>query len=98
MDAFIVTSNNIKIKDGWIYGKRSFLDILDWIRELYPECLVHQNRSNKSMSREWACHNFLYMCGIARDRTQDVDLDWPQPWWLALMYNIGGILVWPFID
>lgn len=35
--------------------------------------------------------------GIARERTQDVDLDWPQPWYMTLLYNIGGFLVWPFI-
>lgn len=97
MDAFIVSDHNIKIKDGWIYGKESFDGILNWIRELYPENLVLENRKNKSLKREWACHNFLYDMGIARERTQDVDLDWPQPWYMTLLYNIGGFLVWPFI-
>lgn len=29
MDAFIVSDHNIKIKDGWIYGKESFDGILN---------------------------------------------------------------------
>lgn len=62
MDTYIVTDNNVKIKDGWIYGKESFDGILNWLRSLYPGNNVFKNRTNKSLKREWACHNFLYIC------------------------------------
>ena len=97
MDTYIVTDNNVKIKDGWLYGKESFDGILNWLRSLYPGNNVFKNRTNKSLKREWACHNFLYNIHFARARTEDVDLDWPQPWYMRILYRIGGLIIWPLI-
>lgn len=40
------------------------------------DCVLE--RSNFSLLLEWASHNLLYDLHIARERTKDVDLEYPQ--------------------
>ncbi|MBQ6952580.1 MAG: hypothetical protein IJP81_01565 [Bacteroidales bacterium] len=51
----------------------------------------------EAFERELAAHNALHALGIFRSRTGDVDLNWPQPWYIRLGYAILGTLAWPFI-
>ena len=51
----------------------------------------------KSLCREWACHNAAYSLGIRRGKTKDVDLDYPQKWYVRAAYWVIGSIVWLFI-
>lgn len=92
-----VTPNNIHIYDSWIYSKHGFQSRLELICRDHPECKVFDRRCFWSMKMEWATHNFLYMLGLWQDRTGDVDLDWPQKWYVAVAYAIAGPISWLFI-
>jgi hypothetical protein len=42
------------------------------------------------MAREWAAHNLLWDLNIYRSRTKDIDLNYPQKWYVRLGYFILG--------
>ena len=95
-----VTQNNIHIEDSAFISKRNFGVALTTIyieSEKENNHSLVWNRSWSSLELEWAVHNFLYMIGYKRERTKDVDLDYPQKWWMTLAYNILGSLCWVFI-
>ena len=81
--------------DSYTVSKHKFQATLNSIKALHGKEPIF-NRSDKSLKREWSFHNFLYMIHYKRERTKDCDLDYPSdhPEW---MYNIFGLLVWPFI-
>lgn len=91
-----ITKNNLHIPDSWIYSKHNFRDILKAIREEHPDSDVWE-RSDGSLCREWATHNLLYALGIARERTKDVDLNYPQKWYVRIGYGICGAIAIVFI-
>lgn len=94
---------NIHIENSYAVSKKDFNKVLadrEWEayeHNIESEIGVFQNRSQFSLKCEWACHNFLYALNIARERTKDVDLDYPQKWYLRIAYTVGGVLVWLFI-
>ena len=94
---------NIHITDSYKVSKQYFCDTLDKresnaeAKGITEELEVFRNRSRFSLETEWACHNFLYALGIAQERTKDVDLDYPQKWYLRIAYTVGWVLVWLFI-
>lgn len=95
---------NIHIVDSYKISKLNFGVVLD-NRESKAraegnkdEIEVFDHRSRFSMKMEWTCHNALYGLGIARDRTKDVDLDYPQKWYMKVAYTVGGLLTWLFIN
>lgn len=92
-------TGNVHIPDGFLIGKRDFDYILDIraSRADKHEFMVFEKRSRFSLKMEWAVHNFLYKLGIAKVRTKDVDLDWPQKWYVTAAYIVGGMLSWLFI-
>ena len=94
---YTATSNNIKIIDSWQVSKKKFQIELNGIKAEQPECEVWK-RSDCSLCHEWAIHNALYCLGIARSHTKDVDLNYPQKWYVTFAYNFFGAIVWPFID
>lgn len=94
---FVVTEDNIHILDSYLYRKETFKVVFSYLREYYPTCKVLLNRSNCSMSMEWAVHNLLYNIGIAKARTKDVDLDYPQKWYYKIIYTLLGPIAWLFI-
>ena len=49
------------------------------------------------MVLEWAAHNMLYNLNIQRERTKDVDLDYPQKWYYKVGYGICGVVALIFI-
>lgn len=87
----VVSDTNIHIEDSYLIRGRYFSSIL---REI--ECEVTERRSMFSLKKEWAVHNFLYKIGYKRERTKDVDLDYPcdKPEWV---YEVLGSLVWIFV-
>lgn len=90
MVPYVVTDNNIHINDSYVYSKNSFDSVFSMLRRKYPKNSVLLNRSDKSLSREWATHNLLWDLHIARSRTASVDLNYPQKWWMKLGYFIIG--------
>ena len=93
---YSVTENNIHIDNSCDILKNDFQGVLSLIKREYPGNKVLENRSVKSMEREWCVHNWCYAHGIAKERTRSVDLNWPQRWWVKAIYAVAGTLLWPF--
>lgn len=91
-----VTPNNIHLESSFRVPKEDFERELKAIRERHPESQVW-NRSMESLKREWAAHNAFHAIGIFRSRTGNMDLNWPQPWYVRAGYAIIGRIAWPFI-
>lgn len=94
MNKYTITKNNLHIVDSCQVSKKNFGRTLTSIKNFHPKSDVWK-RSDKSLKREWAVHNFSYSLGLFRSRTKDVDLNYPNRW--AWLYNIVGALVWIFI-
>lgn len=91
-----MSANNIKLKSSYEVGKDDFERELAVIREQHPDSLVW-NRSIDSLKREWAAHNAFHALGLVRKQTADTDLNWPQPWFIRLGYDLLGRIAWLFI-
>ena len=94
---YTVSTNNINIKDSYLVSKKKFKEVLNMIKSENPDCEVFKNRTMKSMIREWATHNFCYNINFERNRTKDVDINYPLQKKVKVLYNIVGVLVWLFI-
>ena len=103
MSAIALPSYSLGYDDLIIYDcykthKCRMRPILRAIRRtaLPGETQVFEHRSLFSMKMEWVCHKFLYRIGYERERTRDVDLDYPcdRPEW---QYIVCGLLVWLFV-
>ena len=92
-----VYSNNIQIVDSYKCSKYSFNDIINDIKKSNPNHPVTINRSNKSIKKEWATHNFLYNLNIARNRTKDLDINYPLSRIEKIAYGLFGWFAWIFI-
>ena len=86
-----ILENRIKLIDSYMMSKNEFIAALDEIRKLYPSHVAFK-RSRRSMILEWEAHNFLYWLGIKKDKTADVDLEYPQTWLKRLGYGFLGVL------
>lgn len=88
---YTVSTNNIHIIDSYKTSKHDFNTELKKIQDADGDkTIVFEHRSYKSLRREWACHNLAYNCHILRSHAKDVDLNYPQKWYVALFYNIVG--------
>lgn len=86
-----VSTNNVHIKDSYkITSKSEMKEILYAIQYKHPECNTFK-RSYNSLIAEWRTHNRLYRLGYKRQRTGDVDLNYPLKWYVELAYRILGI-------
>ena len=96
MESFdvVVSENNIRIENGYLVRGRDFGFVLNCIRENEPN-EVTANRSNYSLSCEWAVHNALYRLGLFRSHTKDVDLNYPCR--LEWLYIVLGCIIYPFV-
>ena len=85
----------LTLYDSYTVPKADFQKTLNQIKSIHGKMPIFQ-RTDKSLKREWAVHNFLYRVGYERERTKDCDLDLPcdKPEWV---YIVLGLLVWPFI-
>lgn len=54
--------------------------------------LAITRRSVSSMIMEWCAYNLLHALGVARSRTESVDLDYPQAWYYKVGYFVLGCL------
>ena len=89
-----VSDNIIRIENGYLVRCRDFEFVLNCIRAKEPN-EVTANRSNYSLSCEWAVHNALYKLGLFRSQTKDVDMEYPcRRGWL---YIILGSIIYPFV-
>lgn len=82
-----ITQTRLHIIDACSISKKDFQKTLNQIKAIHGKSLVFR-RSDLSLKREWAFHNFR--------RRRDCDLDFPcagKEW----LYKVAGWLVWPFI-
>lgn len=93
---YTVSPTNIHLESSFLVNKADFERELLAMRERHPESQVW-NRSISSLKHEWAAHNALHALGIFRNQTAHADLNWPQPWFIRVAYNLIGRMVWPFI-
>lgn len=93
---YTINDQCLTIFDSAFVPKYRFVRELVAIRNLHGERPIFQ-RSLDSLRYEWAAHNALYGLGIAKSRTKDVDLEYPQSFFWKLVYGVFGRLVWLFI-
>lgn len=93
----VVFDNNVHIEDSYKVGKLDMPEVLNIIRLEHPDNDVLKNRSNFTMVLEWCVHNFCHSIGFKRESTADVDLDYPQKWYITAAYVVVGVLVWVFV-
>lgn len=85
----IASEDNTCIVNSYrIEDKNTMKDVLSKIKKSLQDdsSLAIHKRSMKSMIREWRVHNLLYSLNIQRDRTESVDLDINQPWYIKVAY------------
>lgn len=87
---------NLHIEDSYQASKKDFRPFLETTRTNHPWSEIW-NRSIGSMCREWAANNLLYAPHIFRSHTKDVDLNYPQKWYVSLAYNVFGAIAMIFI-
>ena len=93
---YTITENNIHLIDSCEVSKHRFDTELTKIKNLHPNCMVW-SRSFRSLKLEWAVHNAAYGLGFQKERTKDCDLNYPQKWYVKIIYAVAGIVVWPFV-
>lgn len=91
-----IYGDRIKLFDAYMIPKGSYVRELEKIRNLHPSCRVWR-RSVGNIRREWAAHALAYSLGIRRDKTESVDLEYEQKWWMSLAYFIVGNIALIFI-
>lgn len=91
-----IFGDRIKLFDSCFIPKDGFQLEIDKIRNFHPTCHLWV-RSDKSIRREWAAHNWAYSLGIKRDKTADVDLNFEQKWYTKLFYFVAGSVAMLFI-
>ena len=97
MKNITVSANNIHIEESYDVSKKEFNLYIDTAMLINPSNLVTKNRSRFSLKMEWATHNFLYKIGLFKSHTADVDLNYPQKWYITALYCIAGMFSWIFI-
>ena len=93
---YTVGPDNIHLESSVKVSKEDFEKELMALRERHPDSRVW-NRSIESLKREWAVHNAFHALGFARKQAAHADLNWPQPWFIRVTYDLLGRMVWPFI-
>lgn len=96
MVKYSISENNLHIYESCTVPKAQFGRNLLAIRELHPDSEVWE-RSMCSLKLEWSAHSFLYMLGIFKSHTAEVDLNSPQKWYVSLAYSVVGAIGWIFI-
>lgn len=96
LPVYTISDHDLRIFDSYMVKKKEFAPTLEDIELRDPNYAVW-NRGKSQMALEWATHNALYFCGLWRDRTKSVDLDYPQSWYIRWAYAVAGCLVWIFI-
>ena len=84
-----IYNDRIKLIGSCFISKSKFKSELDRIRNLHPTCRLW-NRSESSIKREWAAHNWAYSLGINKSNTADADINFEQKWYVKLAYFVVG--------
>ena len=92
-----VTDTCITVFDSWKVSKKTFDPYLNDLRSWY-DVTIFKERSNWSLTNEWACHNLLYDLHLFRSHTKDVDMQYPLIWWEKIVYPIFGPIAKLFIS
>lgn len=89
-----ISMNDVKVFESYKVKKKSEMEeLLDYWRGEYIT-LVFQ-RTNKSLINEWRSHNLLYNLHLFRSHTTDVDLNYPEKWYMKIIYGIiSFIYIW----
>ena len=94
-----ISTNNVHIEDS--YRVCSFVDIKNVLRDI-EESLTDNHitmdnpfnhRSICSMAREWLTHNNLYNLKLWVESTRSTDLNYPQKWYMNILYFIGSLII-----
>lgn len=85
-----ITTGNVNIPNSYRYSQKEVNDFLVDAKPKHPSCLPLQKRSKRSLLREWAAHKLAYLVGFQRARTASVDLNYPQRWWVKVLYFFVG--------
>lgn len=82
------SENNIHIENSYRVKRSSDMkNIIYIIRDTFKDLDINK-RSIGSIINEWRVHNLLYSLNIYRDRTKDVDLEYPQSWYIKVLYTL----------
>ena len=87
-----VTDTCVTVFDSYKVSKNFFDPYLNDLRSYY-DATIFRERTNRSMTDEWACHNFLYdidFLGLFKSHTKDVDMQYPLSWWEKIVYPCLG--------
>ena len=94
-----ISTSNIHIEDSYkvispLYMKYVLSDIIEFLNSNHITMDTPFNhRSICSMVNEWKTHNNLYKLNIEPERTKDCDLNYPQKWYMPIIYFFGGLVV-----
>ena len=94
-----ITPSNIHIEDSYYITLRALMKVFFIKLRKYLE--EHQvtmdtplnHRSDRSLCNEWITHNNAYKLGFRKDQSRDCDLDWPQKWYMNIIYWLGSLIV-----
>lgn len=93
-----ITEHCVHIEDSYLITKRKKMkELFVELRKQMDDCgfvfaspLDH--RSDRSFIHEWVSHNNAYKLGYKRERTADVDLNWPQKWYVKILYFVCSLI------
>ena len=88
--------NNVHIEDSYLmknpFEMRQTLNEVRKLTEKYHYTVLEE-RSNCSLIREWIAHNNAYTIGYKRERTGSVDLNFPQKWYVKVLYFFLSLFI-----
>lgn len=85
---------NTHIEDSYQVTKRKDMkNVLVIIQNQLGEDYVVNQIPLSTQIHEWRAHNLLYVFGVQRKRTKDVDLN-KESWWRRMCYTILSLFYW----
>lgn len=88
-----VSEDNTKIYDSYqVTSLKDMKAILFLIKSRVNNNYAINKRGYKDMINEWRVHNLLYSLHLFRERTKDVDLNFPQSTLEKTIYSILSLL------
>lgn len=82
-----ISNNSIQIVDSYKYNNKEIDNALHELNIKFSDHIVFK-RQLKSLKNEWISHNLLYKLGLYKDRTRDVDFEYPIKWYYRIGYYI----------
>lgn len=90
----ILFRNNIRIEKSYTIDSVSDMKtVLECARNIGKQLYGYNyKRTTDSWVKEWKAHNLLYLIGVKRDRTRDVDLNEDESTKRRFAYAILSVL------